>query len=76
MAIQEREIDGVINYIRSCQEAKEKQQAELPVGIDMCTCPRCMVYNEEISRRRNTAGYDIVYCWHCGQAMKIGREER
>ncbi|MCM1258815.1 MAG: hypothetical protein NC307_13300 [Roseburia sp.] len=76
MTAQEREIDRIINYIRSCQKAKEKQLAQEPIGIEMCTCPRCGTYNEAVGRRRNTVDHDIVYCWHCGQAMKVGREER
>lgn len=76
MASQEKEIDRIISYIRSCQEAKKKQQAKEPVGIDMCTCPKCRTYNETVGRRRNTVKYDIVYCWHCGQAMEICRKER
>lgn len=59
MASQKKEIDRIISYIRSCQEAKEKQQAKESVGIDMCTCPKCGTYNETVGRRRNTVKYDI-----------------
>lgn len=49
------------------------QVAKKPVGIDQCTCPNCGTFNEVISKRRNTVKQDVVYCWHCGQAIKINR---
>lgn len=42
---------------------------------DLCTCPSCGTYNETIKKRRITVAFDTVFCWHCGQAMKIKREE-
>lgn len=42
-----------------------------PVGQDMCTCPKCGTYNEIVIKRRNTVATDIIYCWHCGQAISI-----
>ena len=56
-------------------EALEKQIAKKPIRNDKCTCPSCETYNEVFNRRRNTVAHDIVYCWHCGQALEINRLE-
>lgn len=62
-----------IGTVEECREAVEKQKAKKPIRIDMCTCPNCGTYNETIKKRRKTVNKDIVYCWHCGQAMLIRR---
>ncbi len=64
-----------IGTLKECREAVEKQKAKKPLRIDMCTCPTCGTYNESIKKRRNTVNQDIVYCWHCGQAMEINRSD-
>lgn len=46
-----------------------------PIRNDLCTCPRCGTHNETIKKRRNTVNNDIVYCWHCGQAIEVNRLE-
>ena len=56
-----------------CRAAVEKQKAKKPIHNDKCTCPSCGTHNEVIKKRRNTVYSDIVYCWHCGQAVKIFR---
>lgn len=38
-------------------------------------CPKCTTYNEVFSKRRDTVGNDIVYCWHCGQAVQLEEEQ-
>lgn len=53
----------------------EKQKAKNPIRNDKCTCPSCGTHNEVIKKRRNTVYSDIVYCWHCGQALKIFRSD-
>lgn len=58
-----------------CREAVEKQKEKKPIRNDKCTCPSCGTYNEVIKKRRNTVYSDIVYCWHCGQALKIFRSD-
>lgn len=57
-----------------CRAAMEKQNAMEPIRMDKCTCPSCGTYNEIWKKRRNTLPSDIVYCWHCGQAVEIKRE--
>ena len=64
-----------IGTVEECREAVEKQKLKKPIRIDMCTCPTCGTYNESIKKRRNTVNQDIVYCWHCGQAMEINRRD-
>ncbi len=64
-----------IGTVEECQEAMNRQRAKKPLRIDMCTCPTCGTYNESIKKRRNTVNQDIVYCWHCGQAMEINRSD-
>lgn len=63
----------LIGTVKECREAMEKQKAKKPIRIDMCTCPNCGTYNETVKKRRKTVNEDIVYCWHCGQAMLIRR---
>lgn len=55
--------------------AREKHVPKKPIRNDLCTCPRCETHNEVIKKRRNTVNNDIVYCWHCGQAMEVNRLE-
>lgn len=35
------------------------------------TCPTCNTYNSVWNKRTNTKPGDIVYCWHCGNAIKL-----
>lgn len=58
-----------------CRAAMEKQTEKNPIPLDKCTCPSCGTYNEVWKKRRNTLPSDIVYCWHCGQAVEIFRED-
>ena len=58
-----------------CRASVEKQKAKKPIHNDKCTCPSCGTHNEVIKKRRNTVYSDIVYCWHCGQAVKIFRSD-
>lgn len=58
-----------------CRAAVEKQKAKKPIRNDKCTCPSCGTHNEVFKKRRNTVAHDIVYCWHCGQAVKIFRSD-
>ncbi|MGN0271441.1 MAG: hypothetical protein ACI4DL_01670 [Lachnospiraceae bacterium] len=58
-----------------CRAAVEKQKAKTPIRNDKCTCPSCGTHNEVFKKRRNTVAHDIVYCWHCGQAVEIDRLE-
>ena len=58
-----------------CRAAVEKQKEKKPIRNDKCTCPSCGTYNEVFNKRRNTVAHDIVYCWHCGQALKIFRSD-
>ena len=55
-------------------KAREKHEAMEPIRMDKCTCPSCGTHNEVWKKRRNTLPSDIVYCWHCGQAVEIKRE--
>lgn len=58
-----------------CQAAVEKRVVKKPIRNDKCTCPSCGTHNEVFKKRRNTVAHDIVYCWHCGQAVEIDRLE-
>lgn len=58
-----------------CRAAVEKQKEKKPIRNDKCTCPSCGTHNELFKKRRNTVAHDIVYCWHCGQAVDIDRLE-
>ena len=55
-------------------QALEKQITKKPIRMDLCTCPSCGTHNEVFKKRRNTVTYDIVHCWHCGQAVEIKRD--
>ena len=59
-----------------CQAAMDKQNAMEPIRMDKCTCPSCGTHNEVWKKRRNTLPSDIVYCWHCGQAVEIKRSDK
>ena len=56
-------------------KAGEKHEAMEPIRMDKCTCPSCGTHNEVWKKRRNTLPSDIVYCWHCGQAVEIKRSD-
>lgn len=58
-----------------CHLAVEKRKEKSPIRNDKCTCPSCGTHNEVFKKRRNTVAHDIVYCWHCGQAVEINRLE-
>lgn len=64
-----------LGNLKELREAMEKQRAKKPIRIDMCTCPKCGTYNETVKKRRNTVNQDIVYCWHCGQAIEVKRSK-
>ena len=55
-------------------QALEKQIPKKPIRIGKDTCPKCGTYNETWVKRRNALPNDVVYCWHCGQAVEITRE--
>lgn len=57
-----------------CRAAVDKRTVMKPIRMDKCTCPSCGTHNEVWKKRRNTLPSDIVYCWHCGQAVEIFRE--
>lgn len=58
------------NHVESA-ELFQKDEVKEPIRQDMCTCPQCGTYNETIKKRRNTVAIDVVYCWHCGQAISV-----
>ena len=58
---------------KECRAAVEKQTPKKPIRNDKCTCHSCGTHNEVFKKRRNTVAHDIVYCWHCGQAVEIDR---
>lgn len=64
-----------IGTLEELREVREKQVSKKPIRNDLCTCPSCGTHNEVIKKRRNTVNNDIVYCWHCGQAMEVNRLE-
>lgn len=74
-AFEELEQYRALGTVEELREAREKQAPEKPTMKDLCTCPKCGTYNETIKKRRNTVNNDIVYCWHCGQAMEVNRLE-
>lgn len=74
-ALEEVQKYRAIGTPEECLAAVEKQIAKKPIRNDKCTCPSCGTYNEVIKKRRNTVYSDIVYCWHCGQALKIFRSD-
>ena len=74
-ALEELEQYRAIGTPEECRAAVEKQKAKKPIHNDKCTCPSCGTHNEVFKKRRNTVAHDIVYCWHCGQAVEIDRLE-
>ena len=74
-ALEENQQYRAIGTPEECQAAVEKQRAKKPIRNDKCTCPSCGTHNEVFKKRRNTVSHDIVYCWHCGQAVEIDRLE-
>lgn len=65
-----------IGTLEECQAAVEKQTTMEPIRMGKCTCPSCGTHNEVWKKRRNTLPSDIVYCWHCGQAVEIKRSDK
>ena len=74
-ALEEIKQYRTIGTPEECRAAVEKQKEKKPIRNDKCTCPSCGTHNEVFKRRRNTVAHDIVYCWHCGQAIEIDRLE-
>lgn len=74
-ALEEVQQYRAIGTPEECRAAVEKQNAKKPIRNDKCTCPSCGTHNEVFKKRRNTVAHDIVYCWHCGQAVEIDRLE-
>ena len=74
-ALKEVQQYRAIGTPEECRAAVEKQTTIEPIRIDKCTCPSCGTYNEVWKKRRNTLPSDIVYCWHCGQAVEIKRSD-
>ena len=74
-ALEEVKQYRAIGTPEECRAAVEKQKAKKPIHNDKCTCPSCGTHNEVFKKRRNTVAHDIVYCWHCGQAVEIDRLE-
>lgn len=65
-------IDEIISGMND-NDVFEEDKVKKPIRNDKCTCPNCGTYNETIKKRRNTVSEDIVYCWHCGQALLVRR---
>ena len=74
-ALEEIQKYRAIGTPEECRAAVEKRKAKKPIRNDKCTCPSCGTHNEVFKKRRNTVAHDIVYCWHCGQAVEIDRLE-
>lgn len=74
-ALEEIQKYRAIGTPEECRAAVEKQRAKKPIRNDKCTCPSCGTHNEVFKKRRNTVAHDVVYCWHCGQAVEIDRLE-
>lgn len=74
-ALEEIQQYRAIGTVEECWAAVEKQKGKKPIRNDKCTCPSCGTHNDVIKKRRNTVAHDIVYCWHCGQAIEIDRLE-
>ena len=64
-----------IGTVEECRAAVDKWTVMKPIRMDKCTCPSCGTHNEVWKKRRNTLPSDIVYCWHCGQAVEIKRSD-
>lgn len=60
-----------LKTVEEFKTLKDEQDSCEPIGADRDICPKCGTYNETIKKRRNTVKTDTVYCWHCGQAIKI-----
>lgn len=75
-ALEEVQKYRAIGTVEDCMVAVGKQMDKKPIRSDKCTCPSCGTHNEIIKKRRNTVFSDIVYCWHCGQALKIFRSDK
>lgn len=75
-ALEEVQQYRAIGTLEECRAAVEKQTTMEPIRMDKCTCPSCGTYNEVWKKRRNTLPSDIVYCWHCGQAVEIKRSDK
>lgn len=73
-ALEEVEQYRAIGTIERFRELTEKAEPKKPIRMDLCTCPSCGTHNEVFKKRRNTVTYDIVHCWHCGQAVEIKRD--
>ncbi len=58
-------------YLDILKELVDKATPKKPRGIKKDRCPNCGSYNEIFPKRRNTVAHDIVYCWHCGNAIEL-----
>lgn len=81
------DIEKVIEYFYNQMEIgkieSDYQQAIFEIAISALekqiprktkyktTCPVCNTYNSVWNKRTNTKPGDIVYCWHCGNAIKL-----
>lgn len=74
-ALEEIQQYRALGTVEELREAREKQIWKKPIRNDLCTCPSCGTHNEIFKKRRNTVNSDIVYCWHCGQAVEVNRLE-
>ncbi len=63
--------DGMVKELNALQELVDKATPKKPRGIKKDRCPNCGSYNEIFPKRRNTVAHDIVYCWHCGNAIEL-----
>ena len=64
-----------VQKVRDSADLFQKNEIKNPIRQDKCTCPSCGTYNEMIKKRRELVVVDVVYCWHCGQAISVIREE-
>lgn len=74
-ALEEIQQYRAIGTPEECRAAVDKRTVKKPIRMDKCTCPSCGTHNEVWKKRRNTLPSDIVYCWHCGQAVEIFRRD-
>ena len=74
-ALEEVQQYRAIGTPEECRAAVDKRTVMKPIRMDKCTCPSCGTHNEVWKKRRNTLPSDIVYCWHCGQAVEIFRRD-
>lgn len=74
-ALEEIQQYRAIGTPEECRAAVDKRTVMKPIRMDKCTCPSCGTHNEVWKKRRNTLPSDIVYCWHCGQAVEIFRRD-